>query len=211
MNQDLVYHKLLNALNFGCPICVIINQNTSRLIDDLLYERVNDPATRKEIRAGLGFCNHHAWKLQAAGDAFSHSIIYVDILNNLITAAESVRNFENIYTQKQLCLFCEQEKEIELNYLNKFVDYFYEKEFLQKYIKSNGLCLPHIQMILKQSKNEKFRKDLLKLEKEKMDRLVKELKEIIRRSDYRFNQQELGKEKDAWIRAIEKISGSKKV
>lgn len=210
MNNDPFYYNLLRAFAKGCPICIVINQNTTRLIDDLLYERVNDPITRKRIRESLGFCSRHAWQVQEAGDVLGHSIIYADILSTLTDAAQSLGHFESIYTEKQICLFCEQEREVEQDCLNKFIDCFYDIEFQQAYIKSNGLCLPHIQAVLKQTKNEKFHKDLLELEKEKLNKLVKELKELTRRFDYRFSKEESGQEKDAWIRAVEKISGSKK-
>ena len=49
---------------------------------------------------------------------------------------------------------------------------------------------------------------LEQLESAIMDRLIAELTAIMRKSDYRFADEPPGPERDAWIRAIHKISGS---
>lgn len=210
MSKDLAYHKLLSAFATGCPICGVINQNTNRLIDDLFYERVNDSPTRKRIRESLGFCSRHAWQMQEMGDVLGHSIIYADIISTLIDAVESLSNFEEVYLKRPICLLCEQEKDIEQNYLDKFISYFYDKEFQDAYIKSRGLCLPHLQAVLKRTKNKKLCKELLAIEKEKLTKLVKTLKELISSFDYRSSHEKSDKSKDIWIKAVEKIAGIKK-
>jgi hypothetical protein len=43
-----------------------------------------------------------------------------------------------------------------------------------------------------------------------MHSLAGELGEFIRKNDYRFSAENVGKEKDSWLRAIELVSGARR-
>jgi hypothetical protein len=210
MKNDLAYHNLLQAFAKGCPICILINQNTTRLIDDLLYERVNDSLTRDRIRESFGFCNRHAWQLQTAGDVSGHSIIYADLLTTLAELFASRKVNQRELRPKRICLVCEQEQEVEREYTAKFIAYFHDSKLQNRYSESAGLCLPHICQVLSQTKDAKLHSELLAIERPKLVALSEELKHLLRKFDYRFTKELLGRERDAWIRAIEKVSGRRK-
>ena len=45
------YFNLRDALaQPGCPICTLVERVSSRYLDSLLYERVNDVGTREDLR-----------------------------------------------------------------------------------------------------------------------------------------------------------------
>ena len=211
MKNDLAYHNLLQAFAKGCPICILINQNTTRLIDDLLYERVNDSLTRDRIRESFGFCNRHAWQLQTAGDVSGHSIIYADLLTTLAELFASRKVNQRALKPKRICLVCEQEQEVEREYTAKLIKYFHDSKLQNRYSESAGLCLPHIYQVIAQTKDAKLHAELLAIEKLKFLALSEELKRLLNTYDYRFTKTQLGKERDAWIRAIEKLSGRRGV
>lgn len=72
----------------GCPICWIAQRTVSRYITALFYEHVNDIKLRAGIRASRGYCPEHTWALLDAslGNALGVSIIYHDILTNILRA-----------------------------------------------------------------------------------------------------------------------------
>ncbi len=79
------------------------------------------------------------------------------------------------------------------------------------YRRSSGLCAPHLATaagIVHRRPIERQMVQLEQLESAIMDRLIAELTAIMRKSDYRFADEPPGPERDAWIRAIHKISGS---
>jgi hypothetical protein len=78
----LGHFRLFEAFEKGCPICQIIREDTLRSMDSLLYEHVNDPVMRRDLREKW-LCNRHAWQFRAQGDAFGQSILYRDILEKL--------------------------------------------------------------------------------------------------------------------------------
>jgi hypothetical protein len=62
-------------------------------------------------------------------------------------------------------------------------------------------------LALKKCKNKKFGKELVDIEIGKISGLIAELKEFMRKHDYRFSKEKFGKEGNSWIRTIEKFIG----
>jgi hypothetical protein len=78
------YHEIIEAsAQPGCPICRWGDICVERQLKGLIFDSVNDVATRLRIRESMGFCAEHAWQLPTAGDAAPLGIafIYRDILN----------------------------------------------------------------------------------------------------------------------------------
>jgi len=45
------YYNFLDALKEqSCPVCFLVKKGTHKTMDDFLYESVNDPGLRQEIR-----------------------------------------------------------------------------------------------------------------------------------------------------------------
>jgi len=85
--------------------------------------------------------------------------------------------------------------------------------FLKEFKESKGLCLLHLIKLLRiiklRHKNSfsSLLKDLLSLEMKSFTRLNYELKEFIRKHDYRFSDKPWGIEKDSVKRSIIKLIG----
>jgi len=228
VDKHMTYFNLMDALKeAGCPICFLLKKSTHKLMDDFLYEQVNDPGVRSEIRESLGFCSLHAWQLQKFGDPFGSAIIYDDLIQMVVDRIERMAisekgikefsaeilktNNKSYYRKKAVCPICKSRAETETRYVSAFVESFNEPEFLLAYRNSFGLCLPHIREISNNCKQKKILEELLNIELAKMKELISELKEIQRKHDYRFSHEGFGKEGNAWIRAIEKMVGKEGV
>ena len=62
--KERSYFKLLDALGeSGCPICSLIIQDGLSYLDSLMYERITDVPTRRELLDSFGLCNSHTWQL----------------------------------------------------------------------------------------------------------------------------------------------------
>lgn len=67
-NRTIIVCDLREALaRPGCPICRLNATAAERYADGLLWEHVNDPRVRKEIRCAKGFCSEHGAKLVRPG------------------------------------------------------------------------------------------------------------------------------------------------
>lgn len=69
----------------GCPVCRCVAESSRRYLAAVVYEQVNDPETRRHLRASWGLCNWHAWMLEdTPGARFGAAIIAVDLLGRMI-------------------------------------------------------------------------------------------------------------------------------
>jgi hypothetical protein len=219
--KHISYFNLLDALKEnGCAICALIKKSVHKSMDNFLYEQVNDPGVRKEIKESFGFCNRHAWQLQKFYDGLGLSIIYHYLSGVLIDKIDKqmdpktlikrllkdkeIRNFQKI---QNTCMVCKEEKEVERRYIEVFIDNFEDTELKCAFKNSFGLCLPHLLMLTKICKDAKLSTEVLKIEAVKIKSIIEELKEFERKYDYRFSKEKFGKEGDSWIRAIEKLIG----
>lgn len=203
-----VYFNLLDAFREGCPLCYLANKSASRYLDNLLYEHVTDPQTRQQIKKAMGFCNKHAWQLQKSGESLGISIIYEDLLKVLEGELGEIRSIKRT---DDLCPACEQKKAAENRYASTFIESMTDQEFINAYENAFGLCRPHLAMVIEKCKSEKTVQKIIAIELDKIDALIKELKELQRKYDHRFSKEKIGKEGNSWIRAIEKINGKEGV
>jgi hypothetical protein len=221
--KHTTYFNLLDALKEqGCSVCFIIRKNAQKYMDDFLYESVNDPGLRKEIKESAGFCSRHAWQIQKFGDGFGLGIIYEClmqlVLEKLRAIDGSAASIKAILKQldkdekaKNSCIFCKEEKDVEGRYIAIFLENFDDPEIKFAYKNSSGLCLFHLNLAVKKCKNKEFAAEMINIEAAKFGSLIAEVKEFHRKHDYRFSKEKIGKEGDSWIRAIEKMIGKEGV
>jgi len=216
--KHTAYFNLLDAFKeSGCAICTLIKKSLHKSMDDFLYEQVNDLGVRKEIKESFGFCNRHAWQLQKFGDGFGQAIVYSDLMNIVLkqlkeidkagSFKELLKRINPVAAAGGICIFCKQQKDTEERYISVFWESFDDPEFNSHYKNSFGLCLPHLALALNKYRNKRLAKELIDIEIGKIFALIAELKEFMRKHDYRFSKEKFGKEGDSWIRTIEKFIG----
>ncbi len=185
----------------GCPICALTEKAVHDYIDALFYENVNDPLERSKFVNGHGFCPKH---LKMVEDHLtSHpelgilgvNILYHDLFDQLEKALKSEINDVKFGDG---CELCQVEKKAERRYLELFAQFFSFDSRRQKYASSLSMvCLRHTYM-LKNIKNFDF-EFFLRIQKEKLDSVKRDLEEFIRKSDYRFSHEPLTqREGQAW-------------
>ncbi len=233
MNKHTLYYNLRDAFaEEGCPICRLCSQAVDRYLSHLLYESVNDPGVRWDIRRSQGFCKEHAWQLQRKGDVLGIAIIHQDViaaisrilrreggyklclsptywLRKVLPGAvsEAARQLAKGLAPTGVCPACRQRTEVELAYLETLLQHYTDPELQALWRTSGGLCWPHLQRALPLVRDEAPLRLLIEMELPHFEKLCDELSEFIRRHDYRFGSKGFGSESDSWIRAIAKISG----
>jgi len=144
MEKHLTYFELEDAVKMnGCPICELSAKRLDQYFDDLLYENVNNPALRQQIRKAGGFCKKHAEQLLRFNDGLGFSLIYESIFSDALKK-ESVESGD--------CPACSYLDELENRYLTFFVEYLKDPEFKKNILKSKGLCIPHFKKIMRLGK-----------------------------------------------------------
>ena len=220
----------------GCPVCRLLLKWTRRYLDSLFYEYVNDPGVRQQLRESHGFCNWHAWMAATIDNSPSGiAIIYEHLLKDQIDALQSfmrsigprswwarlkakwlrVEGQSSILGQRQrkaACPACgRRDQFFEQNFLHTLLSSLTDREFADGFRLSFGLCLPHLSQAVAMGRDHANLPILIDIQLVKLGTLRGELKEYIRKLDYRFLAEPRGEEKTAWRRVIELFVGKREV
>ncbi len=226
-----------NLAQPGCAFCRTLSQGANQYIGSLLWEMVNDEDIRRNLNLARGYCNQHAWMLERGGAALGVTILMEDVLKTVLTVLEKnpvgssesafnsiLRTIDNRQakanpaTKKLLaklepqerCPVCVNLETGERQMVNTLVNYISGPHSLaDAYRTSDGLCLNHFKQALGQAKPGEPLTTLVEAQKAVWQCLQVDLVEFIRKSDHRNRTEKFGKEKDAWLRAIEVISGAR--
>lgn len=233
-HRSRLYVALMENLRLsGCPVCRMGHEQEHRFIDSLFYEQVNDPGVRQDLKKSMGFCYTHALQVISFGDPLGNAIIYKDILMDVksrMKGAVAQVGSGSLHAKRVLhrghesdadsrhplhadaeCPICVARRQADRDCLEFLVSHIDDGALAAAYRRSSGLCAPHLATAVGIVHRRPLERQLVQLEQMEsaiMDGLMDELAQIMRRSDYRFADEPSGPERDAWIRAIHKISGS---
>lgn len=232
-SKHTAYYNLREALARSaasgpghCPLCDLAAKAVASYLDSLLYESVNDPSLRQDIREARGLCNEHAWQLQTlSGGALGIALIYRDVLETVLQLIRQgkYRRSQPLALQRlagtaelvavlvpqRECPACRHQHVVEDVYLGTLIDALGEEDMRSAFRASSGLCLPHFRHALQLVGSEAAFNRLVELETTCLERLDADLNEFIRKQDYRFAHEPIGQEGDAWRRAIGQMSAQK--
>jgi len=220
LEKHTPYFELLESLEnaTGCVLCEMRKHSTRRHIDHLLYENVNDPGFRRRLMASGGFCPHHAEVLLACGDGLGTAILYQDQVEETLKFIERLtetndrRRRGNIHAEWHShlpCPLCEYEEQNDAGRIGILLENLNDTQLRRALESSPGLCIPHLLKTLEALNNSAGRHYLLELHREKFAQLLEDLKEFIRKQDYRYAHEKPGREADAWRRAPKMILGDR--
>lgn len=235
---NLTQYKFLDACREeGCPVCRVEQESVERYLQNHFYENVNSPKWRDRLRRSLGFCHEHSWLAvdRRLGDALGFSILYRDILNNMLRTMESgdgpgrsthhwtallrrvpeqartmVERTLYAITPAKQCPVCEHRQEKQRAILSALVEGLEDPEVMTALQSSEGLCLPHLQRALELVRDAPTCEKLLSLQREKLESLKDQLAEFIRKNDYQVFAEGFGREGDAWRRAVALVVGARR-
>jgi hypothetical protein len=229
MARHTTYFELVAALGEpGCALCRLATRSVREYFSALGYEQVNDVELRDALRAADGYCRRHAWLfLEQGGNRLGVAIIYRDLVQHarerlggrgLGLASGVGRRLGRLlggergdqrYSARPGagCAACRVEAEAEARYRGTLLAHLGEAELRQRFAASSGLCQPHLARALAAGGSGSDRSWLEADAARRLDGLVAELDEYIRKHDYRFRQEGFGAEEDSPQRAVERIVG----
>jgi hypothetical protein len=195
------YYELLDALKRDeCGVCFKMRKTGRSHIDSLLYERVNDPAVRAQLRGSHGFCTRHALLAVELGDRFGMAIIYEDLLSGILGELEKG---QAPIEETERCPSCVQESLSEENYLGLILSFLAEEEFRAVLENAHPFCLSHWKKLLALERDQEKRTILLQFQRDGLRRIDHHLKEFIRKHDHRFHHETFTRDEAAsWRSAV---------
>ena len=220
----------------GCAVCRLGAASADKHVESLLWEGVNDPERREELRRAQGFCHKHAWSLVRTGASLGSAIMMHDLLENALRAMDDAacearrpwslrRVYQNLKRRRPrrmtvglvtrlepqvACPACAWADKIERIYVDSLVINLLDEDGLLAALQaSDGLCLPHLRQALVRARGWTVRRALMAAQRGAWERLTGDLSEFIRKSDYRFHHEKMGEEGNAWIRGVAAMAGAR--
>jgi hypothetical protein len=228
------YFDILEILSTGrCPACELTRQKAIHYIDHALYGLVTDPQAQNLFADTGGYCRRHGEMLLKIpwGSALGVAILYHRLIEDAVEAlkegtgemtAGTKRNtaaaglFSGRGGAKKLardpgsdCLACNVERETEHGVLHTLTETLRagDERMLAAVEGGEGFCLYHLDLALANPPSEKVGSALRRHGLRRAERLLGELAEFIRKSDYRFTGEPMGPEGDSWSRAVAWVTG----
>ncbi len=216
----------------GCPVCRCMRGDAVRYLDALLYEQVNDPATRSALHASWGFCNWHAWLAREVAHAgLGIGIIAEDLLGRAIGRLRRllirIRRGKltdgwlsrlvgrgpripllKSWQRRTVCPGCQMGRDDESSYLRIVLDFMADLQFDRAFEKSTGLCVPHMLRLLELGARHPNLETVVERAQTKWQRLQAELKNFVAKHGYRAAEPFTEAEARSWALVIELLSGA---
>lgn len=211
----------------GCAICNLIVRDVDRLVDGLLWEHTNDPYILEKIRASRGLCNEHGWQFLEIAYALNVAVFYEPVLDEVLRILadppleskpqDVVRRFfarnngnplADALDPVQPCMVCALQNESEARFVDIVAQYVTDARFAEAFRASDGLCLEHFKMALRQTAHPD---KLVCIQKDIWTHLHADLKTLMLKLAVHVSNDDIGEEADSWRRTHAVFTGSKGV
>lgn len=196
----------------GCPACHTAITSVRQYLKSVFYEYVNDTEFRNRLRHSLGFCNLHAWQVahQDLGSSLGFALFYEGVISEILDKQLSgdlskTRSINLAASGK--CPACQAWDDAADAFIALLVREFADREVVAAMQESEGLCLNHLARVLERNEDWQGAEVLLLIHQKKLRGLKEELREFIRKNNYRYLPEGFGKEADSWVRAINWVNG----
>ncbi len=218
----------------GCPVCTVVQEQMSRAMDTWSYDGFTDVEQREKVTRARGYCPLHTWQLAQRNNAFQLAVVYENILSTMDEDLERQRlslpqenggrdwllgvrqlfqagpamptSAAHLYEQ---CPFCRAREGIERRLTERLVALLQHSDMAERLRQSNGLCRIHFVLAFQHADEHvpTQRAALIDCQQACIQRVLGEVRELIRKHDYRFSEEAQGEEMTAWRRAIALCAG----
>ncbi len=222
----------------GCPVCTVTFEYVELLIDSWEYEGFSDIEHRHELIRSRGFCPLHTWQLAQRSNAFRLGLIYSEVLadvvqelhhnyNRLATPDGAVSKHKSLFDgwwrrwrhqadehpAHTQCPLCRSRATIEQRLISTLVQQLHAEEIRTLFSQSTGLCLLHFAQARQQAEavDPPVLRHLLACQLTCIQRVLGEVRELVRKHDYRFSNEPRGNEMTSWRRAAQLCAGNRGV
>jgi hypothetical protein len=216
----------------GCAVCKLVQRDTAQYVDTVLFEYANEPALRARFADGRGVCYDHGLLLKhnKIGNVIGVARLYRESLDALLEVLDAAGTAEKreprgLFARKRPdanavalaerlepqngagCMVCDKLIEFEQLYIDMFNRYLGEARFVEALRTSDGVCLPHLRVILRHVEQPDHAQTLVSIQRDVWRSLRDEVALFEDKQNYERLGGGFGAEADSWVRAILRLAG----
>ena len=220
----------------GCPVCTLVFESVQRYMDTWQYEGFSDVEHRHQLIRSRGFCPLHTWQLAQNNAPFQLAVVYQEVLTGILddlnrdtqtlaavsldeTAPETSwkklwkrkgRQRKDVGPAYDHCPICRIRAAAEERFTGTLLEQLSSQEMCTLLRQSTGLCLQHFAQACQQaeSNDPAILRSLLECQRTCVQRVLEEVRESIRKHDYRYIDEPRGNEMTSWRRAAHLCAGN---
>lgn len=212
----------------GCPVCTVMLEYVEQSMDRWEYEGFSDVEHRHQLIRSRGFCPLHTWQLARRSNAFRLGLIYTEVLTDVLLELDAVysrfsstkvrppkresawkrwwrsrRHQTDVRPAFEQCPFCYNRASTEERLISTLVQALASEEICVLHAQSTGLCLAHFTQAFQfaQKQQSVTISYLLACQRTCTRRTLEDVRELVRKHDYRFSNESHGGEMTSWRRA----------
>jgi len=203
----------------GCPLCDHLVEWTLSFFARFQYQLVTDEQTRENFAQTGGFCAHHTWLLvtlsNPRGVCVGHSSLTAHLAQELARMAEAIPvdppAVKGLVPASERCPVCRGANQVAAAYLDRLAAWLEQEEGRARYARSQGLCLPHLDLLLARASSPEMARFLLQEAARHFEEVTEDMLNFALKQDALRRHLESGDEKDAFYRAITHIVGDQRL
>jgi len=150
------------------------------------------------------------------GDGTGTAILFEDQVNLFLAYLDEFQRVKgkrrivpSVWNYPGKCPVCVYQETTRRRLVRTFLEILAEEEGRDAFQKSEGLCVPHFLYVLGEKGRDDVKRYLVKVEEEKTICLSKDLRDFIKKQDFRYEDSDFGSERNAWIKAVRMIAGDR--
>lgn len=199
--------------NRECPVCRHLGKYSYNFFSHWQYELGTKEQAQEAFAEEQGFCPLHTWQLLAVSSPHGASVGFARLterVSQLLRAEDGVKKTLHQLTKGSgECRVCRKIELAENEYIRKLAAFISEKDGREKYIHSQGVCLKHLEKLLKAVASESDREMLVSHAALRFDEDAEDMRTFALKSDALRRALQNRDEKDAHLRAIARLVGSR--
>jgi hypothetical protein len=199
-----------------CEVCKAVMGKTMRFLARYQYDLSTRPEIQEQHAKDGGFCPLHTWHYEQIASPRGVSTAYPALLNR---AAGHLRSLaDNMGSRRGFaspllecdCPACKVRWATEDQTIASILGRVGQVGDSDK-LTLSSLCLPHLQLILRRTENESFRKWLLHREAALMERIAEDMQRYAIKYDALRRDLASAEEQDSYLQALQLLVGHRNV
>jgi hypothetical protein len=201
----------------GCPVCDHLVSFSNEFFVKFQYALYNDEREQESFAESRGFCPFHTWELEAISSPVGFSVGCAKLVRRISallaqmgssseSASEGLSELCPEPMGCRVCAFLREAEQVQLKMLSASLEEAANKEL---YARSQGVCLRHLEMLVKASPNKENVRFLLQRASTVFQLISEDMENFALKREATRRHLVSEDEEDAYLRAVIHLAGAK--